>query len=139
MVVHEVEVVVNVEFGGFHLDTEMAIWLMEIKGWTVTEDPKESETTRYDLFGMGDCFWPTAKHTDKLGGHCDISFRMNRDLIECVKTLKNKRQGLSCYDRWMKTQDHKVLELGITTVQVHIEVEDVNDGKENIKCWTTEK
>jgi len=138
MIVEEVEVVINCGFGGFCLDTEMAIWLMEMKGWTVTEDPSMSETDRYDLFGMGDFFWPTGKHTDGGNDRCDASFRMNPDLIACVKTLQNKYKGLRTWERLKLKPEHKVFDLGIAKLRFHMDVINKYDGKEEVKCWVTE-
>jgi hypothetical protein len=138
MIVKEVEIVINCDFGGFSLDTEMAIWLMEMKGWTVTEEPSMSETDHYDLFGMGDFFWPTAKHTDGGNDRCDTSFRMNPDLIECVKALQDKYKELLVWQRLNLKPDHKVLSLGIAKLRFHVDVVNEYDGKEEVKCWVTE-
>jgi hypothetical protein len=128
MIVKEFEIVVNSDFGGFHLDTEMALWLMEHKHWRVTEDDNKFETDKYDLVGLGDYFWPTKKYNE-------TEFRMNADLIECIRTLKKKYQGLSYYER--KKSGAKVLDLALSRVQVHVEVQDECDGKETVECWTT--
>ena len=129
MIVKELEIVVNCAFGGFNLDTEMAIWLMEHKHWQVCESG-EFETDEYDLVGLGDYFWPTEKY-DK------TDFRMNPDLIECVKTLRDKYYGLSWSER--RKSNAKVLELGISFVEIRIDIENVHDGKEEVKvkCHAT--
>ena len=128
MIVKEFEIVVNGAYGGFGLDTEMALWLMEHKHWRVTEDDNKFETDKYDLVGLGEYFWPTKKYDD-------TEFRMNPDLLECVKTLKKKYEKLSYYER--NKSGAKVLDLAISKVQVHIQVKDVHDGKEEVECWTT--
>jgi hypothetical protein len=36
--VFELEVVLHRKYGGFHIDTEMALWLIENRGWTVVKE-----------------------------------------------------------------------------------------------------
>ena len=128
MIIKEFEIVVNEEYGGFHLDAEMALWLMEQKHWRVTENDNDFETTEYDLVGMKDCFWPTKKYGE-------TEFRMHADLLECVKELKKKYEAMSYLER--KRSNAKVLDFRIVTTQVNIEVEDIDDGIEQVKCWIT--
>ena len=61
---------------------------------------------------------------------------MNPDLVECVKELKKKYEKLDWIER--RKVEAKVLSLGISTIQVHVGIVDVHDGKEEIECWTKE-
>ena len=119
MIIHEFEIVVNVEFDGFRLDTEMAMWLVENKGWTITQDWEP--TKEYDLIDCkGNYFQPTNKYKK-------IEFRMNPDLIECVKELQKKYKSMNFLER----QKYGVCDL-------NVEVQDVHDGKEEVVVTSDE-
>jgi len=128
MIIKEVEVVINVEYGGFSLDTEMALWLMENKGWTSTNVDSGEDETEFDLISLGDMFLRSKKYDE-------VGFRMNPDLVECVKTLQKKHEGTN-WSGVAYNDIPKVLQLNVVHVEVHLTVEPVYDGIENIACWS---
>ena len=120
LLICEREVVINARYGGFHLDTEMAIWLMENKNWVVGKNK--------DLEDCGFDYYMPPQNTD------EIAFRMNPDLIECVCALKEIHKN----DVYPDSYYGHIHTLKIEKVKVYIGVENVNDGKEKITCWTEE-
>jgi hypothetical protein len=129
MIAHSFEIVINTEFGGFSLDTEMAVWLMENRGWRVSKTDSTCDL-EHDLVEMGaDRFVPTDKHVQH---YDDTKFRMNQDLIDCVRDLQ------ATYYRGPGWREAKVNCLEVKTINVHIDVEEYHDGKEEINCRAEE-
>lgn len=125
MIVHEFEIVIFTQFGGFCLTKEMATWLQEHKGWTVAEDQKQTDE---HLVSLDDrYFYPNSKRW-RDSDYVDL--RMNADFIECVKTLqaKYKDVGHRCKDEDIR----QLLGMSIREVSVFVEVNNVHDGKENL-------
>jgi len=74
-----VEVVIHTDYGGFSINTEMALWLMENRGWTVA--PKNADPAGHQLGeSIGDYFFSTEKD--------EVKLRTNKDLIDCVRAIK---------------------------------------------------
>jgi hypothetical protein len=135
-VIAEIEVVLHTNYGGFHVDTEMALWLMENKGWKIIEENnplgnyygKESEfpinwlkDSPHDYF-----FNPN---------YSSLKFRTNPDLIECVKTLKELHKN----DVYPMSRERYIHSLKVVKIKIHASVEDYYDGKERINCWHHEE
>lgn len=85
------EVVINDDYGGFGLSNEAFEWLIENRGWTVT-----------DINGEGNYINPEAdiclSHWNPMLGKYwlvknDKELRANKDLIDVVKLLKKKANG----------------------------------------------
>ena len=43
----QMELVLNVDYGGFSFNTEMALWLSENRGWTVLSEKKYNHKEKY--------------------------------------------------------------------------------------------
>lgn len=129
MIVFPTQVVINVNFGGFSFDTEMALWLSENRGWTIiSEKEYDYKKNDYPINVLVDCgnnrFY--SPHNDK---NDKIKLRTNLDLIDCVKALKEKHK-----DDKFPRQEH-IHNLAIKTVEVDVDVFDHHDGKERVECW----
>jgi hypothetical protein len=128
--VFEMEVVLHRKYGGFHIDTEMALWLMENRGWKVV---KESE---YDYNKKGD--WPLNYLVE---GFSDwyyhprsesLAFRTQKDLIDCVRALHEVHKD----DSYPESYYGHIHGLKVVKVKVFAEVEDYDDGHERVNCWS---
>lgn len=114
----EIELVLHTSFGGFHFDTEMALWLSENRGWNIIRyaDFDYKERGNYPvntLLDMNSCFLPP---------NDNVGLRSNKDLIDCVRALQ---AGNNRY----------VHRLTIMKVVIHVEIEDYHDGRERVNCW----
>ncbi len=126
MLLQTVELVVNSAFGGFSFDTEMALWLIENKGWTSSKENSE----KYDLVECGsDWYYPSIKYTDA------VSIRFHPDLIACVRGLQKTLTNVPRSERYK----HHVLDMTIVTVDINIGVIDYHDGKERVECYAAER
>lgn len=121
------EVVIHTQYGGFHIDTEMALWLMENKGWKIGrhEDPSV-DLVECDI---ADYYYP--QNPIKTN---DIGFRSHPDLVECVKTL----QQLHKNDDWTERKRTYVNNLSVVDIFAKIEIYHVFDGIETVRmqCFT---
>lgn len=122
----ELELVIHVSYGGFHLDTEMALWLLE-RGWNIVTQKEYEQNypkkypinTLHDLYGM---FCPMDD---------TIEFRSHPDLIECVRALQKLHED----DDWPERRQVYVHRLQVVKVKINVEIEDYNDGYERVSCW----
>jgi hypothetical protein len=129
----ELELVLNVDFGGFSFDTEMALWLSENREWIVIKESKYDYKLKdkYSINTLvemsGNYFY--SPHGDK------IELRSNRDLIDCVRALQKLHEN----DSFPDSHYGHIHNFAIKKVTVHVEIENYYDGKERIKCWTSEE
>jgi hypothetical protein len=125
----EMELVINVDFGGFSFDTEMALWLSEHRGWTVLPEKKYNYKEKYPINTLvemsGDYFYSP---------NDGIELRSNKDLIDCVRALQILHEN----DDYPEAYYGHIHNLSIKKVAVHIEIENYYDGKERIKCRVVE-
>lgn len=130
----ELEVVLNCKYGGFSIDSEMALWLMENRNWTVVKDSvydyksKNEFPTTCLVEGIGDWF-----HHAKYSFN-SIEFRSNRDLIDCVKAIKDIHKN----DKYPDSYYAHIHSLEVVKVGVLAEIEDYDDGHERITCQVIE-
>lgn len=125
----ELEVVLHVEYGGFSLDTEMALWLLENRGWTVVKEADFDYERRGEFplnvlveGGLSDHYYhPRAG---------SIAFRAHPDLRACVRALHAAHAG----DSYDERRACHVLALAVVTARVVVEVEDHHDGQERLTC-----
>lgn len=119
-----IDVVVNKKYGGFHIDTEMALWLIENYSYSVTSDPNEQA----DLLEVGyDYFVP---HNDWLGDLDSVHFRSHPDIVCCVATLKDLHKD----DEYPEKQYGHIHSLEIRRMKIYLEIEDHNDGIETVSA-----
>ena len=85
------KIIKNTCFGGFGLSDKACEWLIENKGWKVTEYEKDGNTLKdaeaeliVSTSSLGGKYW-TKENRDEL--------RVNKDVIECVETLGEKANG----------------------------------------------
>lgn len=112
------KVVINKCFGGFGLSTEAHEWLIENRGWKVTEYNKKGEkknksaqltlTDNERMFGK---YWDSISRED----------RTNKDLIDVVTELGSKANG-----------KHAQLEIIDIPDGIEWEIDDY-DGNESIE------
>jgi hypothetical protein len=124
MLIKKFEVVLNVEYGGFYFDEEMANWLKEHRNWTTDDDGFVAPSL---VKLSGGYYYPV----DRL----DVAaLRCNPDLLDCVKTLQKKYhdKGLSRFEMKRLQPRPKVADLEIKEIEIKFEVEDFNDGKEKV-------
>lgn len=122
MIINELKAVINREYGGFSFTQEISEWLEKNKGWKV------GETEDCDIIQYGkDYFFPSNK--DRV--------RTNPDLVECIETLQEKYKDTDYTERRKNHQLQQLFALRVKKVTVHLEVEDVHDGKEEISCWSS--
>lgn len=124
----ETEVVINVSFGGFSFDTEMALWLSENRGWNVIPEKKYNYKEKYPITTLiemsGDHFF----HPND-----DFNLRSNKDLIDCVRELQTLHEN----DSYPESRYGHIHALSIKKLSVHVEIENYYDGKERVKCWVS--
>lgn len=120
MKIKTIQIVLNVEFGGFSLDDEMVLWLAEHKGWTYAEGYDKNEFV--DLVGMHGHWVASAKYKND-------ELRTHPDLIECVKTLQAKYEDLPFSEKHY----HHIYNFAIEEIEVHVDVVEYHDGKERIE------
>lgn len=126
----QMELVLNIDYGGFSFNTEMALWLSENRGWTVLSEKKYNHKEKYPITTLiemtGDYFF----HPND-----SIDLRSNRDLIDCVRALQTLHEN----DTFPESRYGHIHNLSVKNISFHIEIEDYHDGKERIKCWTNEE
>lgn len=120
-----VEAVINTEFGGFSLNTEMALWLMENRNWKITKqwDCKEP---KHLVESIGDHYYVNDEKID---------FRLNKDLIDCVRALKEVHKN----DTYPESYYGHIHNLKIVKLKVNLSIENYHDGKERIGIYTEEE
>lgn len=126
----ELEVVLHRGYGAFHIDDEMALWLMEHRGWTMVKGMNAYPKGKWPMTCLDDeC------HDFVYSPHGDtIEFRSHPDLIACVKALKELHKNDSHSDK-MYGHIHK---LKIAKMEISAGIEDYNDGYERLNCSFTE-
>ena len=82
------KVVINRCHGGFDLSDEAVEWLINEKGWTLTEYTDEGEpiNPEADFIATGGYFFVQWRSKEK-------ELRTNLDLIKCIETLGEKVNG----------------------------------------------
>jgi hypothetical protein len=126
----EIELVLNTDFGGFHFDNEMASWLKQNRNWTILSEKEYDYKIKHPITTLvemtGGYFYSPSRD--------NIELRSNKDLIECVKFLKNKHKD----DVYPESYYGYIHDLSIKKVKINIEIEDYYDGKERINSWVDE-
>lgn len=127
----ETELVLNVDFGGFSFDTEMALWLMENRNWKIiSQDDYNYKIKDYPINVLiehsGDYYF--SPHSGK------IELRSNQDLIDCVRALQKLHENDSFRDKYYG----HIFDLAIKKVRLHLSIEDYYDGKEKISSYLEE-
>lgn len=130
-VVANIEIVINVTFGGFSIDTEMALWLIEHRGWVSKKEDAYDYTAKDQwplthLIESGSS-WIYSPHSDSM------AFRMHKDIIDCVQALQEQYKD----DGYQERRTRHVHHLKVIKAALHIDVEDYHDGKERVHCWHT--
>ena len=85
------KIIKNACYGGFGLSDKACEWLIENKGWKVTEYEKDGNTLKdaeAELILAENSFFN--KYLIR-GTHDEL--RVNKDVIECVETLGEKANG----------------------------------------------
>lgn len=139
MIVKTLEVVINTEYGGFSLTKEMAEWLQKEKSWKICADKDldlnskekyDAANREFDLIGWGSYY----RETDKWN---KIEFRTNAALIECIKFFKKKYKTASYTQRMHNADISAVCSLKIEVVNISLQIEDYDDGKEKIVSYVS--
>jgi len=121
----EMEVVIHVDFGGFHIDDEMALWLMENRGWTVTKD----HNANADLCEcFGNYFYPLKYEPDS------VVFRSHPDIVSCVRALQAAHKD----DEYRERYYGYIHKLKIQKVRPYLSIENYYDGKERLSVGWNE-
>lgn len=121
----ELEAVINIDFGGFSLSDEMALWLLENKSWTILDNKEYDYKKKYPVETLLDLGGDMNIHPDL---NSDIKFRSNKDLIECVRYFKKVHED----DKYPESYYGKIHSLSIKSLKFSVEIEDYYDGKEKI-------
>lgn len=118
------EIVINTKFGGFSLDTEMALYLQEKYGWEIINGDEYDYKKGYDINVLID-------HANDyfISPHRNvIEFRSNKELIECIRCLQNK------YKDDKHPRIGHIHNFTIKQVKVYLDIIDHYDGIEKIEC-----
>jgi hypothetical protein len=121
----ELEAVINVEYGGFSLSDEMALWLVENKKWKLLSNKEYDYKLKYPIETLLDLFKDMHIHPHM---NDEIEFRSNKDLIECVRHFK----ALHKNDEYPESYYGKIHTLRIEKIKINVEIDDYYDGKERI-------
>jgi hypothetical protein len=125
----EVELVLNVEFGGFSLDYEMAAWLRDNRGWTICSESDPPVKGKSAVGGtFGGVYWP---FVDKEPVYSSAHARVDPDLVACVKALQQLHADEK--DDHAKKRRRKVWSLRVFRVTTAVTVRDLHDGKETVE------
>ena len=122
----KVEVILNTSYGGFSIDTEMALWLMEHRGWTTDQDTRKAYHEKDS--------WPVNCLVEYGRDHYShprsdaFEFRANRDLVDCVKALKLLHED----DPFPQERHSHLHDLDVIEVTVELGIQDYHDGKERV-------
>ena len=124
----EIQLVLNTDFGGFSVDSEMALWLIENRGWKLIPANEFDYKTKYPVNTLIDSTFADLVHAPNAN---TLEFRSHPDLIDCVKAVKLAHKK----DSFPASRYGHIQKLSIKNVKVHLEIEDYHDGKEKINCW----
>ena len=127
----EFDIVLNRNYGGFGCCTEMALWLIENKGWTLIQhkDYDYKSKNKYPVTTIIDDKWNSYFLNNE-----SMELRTHPDLIECLKTLKaqfNPDNDLRSHDC---VYSKEIDDLEIMQVSVQLGVESYHDGHERLTC-----
>lgn len=129
---HEIELVLHRRYGGFSIDMEMALWLIENRQWTLIKHKdydyqKRNEFPLNCLIEMGrDYYHPNSD---------SLAFRSQKDLLDCVRAIQEVYKN----DSWSEAYHGHIQGLEITKVKIFAEIEDYNDGHERLNVWSREE
>ena len=112
-----IELVLHTDYGGFHIDDEIALWLMENRGWTISKKVEDDGT---DLYEYSSDYFVTRKHKSS-----SVELRSNPDLIDCVREL----QKLHKDDDFREKHYGYIHKLRVVKIEVKISIEDYHDGR----------
>jgi hypothetical protein len=129
MKITEVELVINVNFGGFSFDTEMALWLSENCGWTIIPEKNYNYKEKYSITTLIDM-----KGNLFISPNDGVELRSNKDLINCVRAVHALHEN----DDFPDSHYGHIHNLAIRKVDVHLEIIDHHDGIEKINCQIIE-
>lgn len=126
----KITLVLNTDYGGFSLDTEMAEWLRDNRGWSLLNHEFDGRCTDGTLKKalsriMSNIYYHPEQHS--------IEFRSNQDLIDCVRELREKRAN-STFNEWHYSHI-KCLE--VVEANVNFSVNNYHDGKERLEIGYT--
>lgn len=125
MIIHEVEIVLHKDYGGFRIDGEMAQWLFENAGWVLSDEYSTNMPPKH-LYKYSDDYYCGQDVSS-------VSFRTQPELINCVRVLLEKHKATkNNYSN--KPYIHNLV---IEKVQIHLDIEEYHDGKEKISCWNS--
>ena len=121
----ELNVVLNEDYGGFHLTKEMAEWMKKEYSQNNKKKKKYDYKQKYPintLLDMGGNMFINPSNNDS------IEFRSNQDLIKCVLHFKKVHEN----DDYMESRYGQIHSLNIKNVQIELGIKDYNDGKEKV-------
>jgi hypothetical protein len=122
-----VEVVIHTDYGGFHINTEMALWLMENRNWKIASKDMWDKTEGFQLIeSLGDYFYPTREFENAI--------RTNKDFIDCVRAIKKLHED----DEYPESYYGYIHKLSIVNLKVNLDIENYHDGKERVSCSVSE-
>lgn len=122
MKIGPIEVVIHNGYGGFHIDSEMALWLMENRGWRIGKPGEDVDL----IEGSKDWFYSDKFKTDS------FEFRTNKDLIDCIKSLKLIHKN----DKYPECYYGHIHKLSIVEVNIELGIENYNDGYEKVTVFS---
>jgi len=125
----DLEIVLHTDYGGFCLNDEMALWLVENRGWVIRKNAEYNykEKNNWPFLHLIDDDFDgiiSSPHMD------DLKFRSHPDLVSCVKALKELHKNDTYAQRCL------IHRLTIVKLSVFAEIERYNDGHERINCQT---
>lgn len=119
------EFVIHSSYGGFRVSLDMAMWLVENRGWKVVSKSEWDYDTKLPVCDLidygGDHFSPPSENDS-------TTFRSNPDLIACVLAIQAAHADDSFTDRYYRYEN------GLRIVKMYAEVgiENYNDGHERV-------
>lgn len=113
------KIVLNKEFGGFHLTEEMVNWLCTCREWPRSAFSNVSN----------DMYYLTGGHDNS------IYFRTGIDLISCVEYLQHTHIHATSSDR---RSCYVCSQLKVCQYEVEYSIEDYHDGKERLNFYGKE-
>lgn len=130
MMIPPLEIVLNVEYGGFSFDTEMALYLQEL-GWAVIKAKDYDYKAKYPVNTLIDCGNDYFTHPDLTS----IELRTHPDLIKCVKDLQKLHEN----DEYLESHyGHIPHNFKVQSLQLEIEIQNYDDGIERVKSYLRE-
>lgn len=123
------EIVLNKNYGGFGCCTEMALWLIENKGWTLIQYKDYDYKSKYPVTTIIDDKWNSYFPNNE-----SIELRTHPDLIECIKTLKAQFNPEDSYRSYGCIYSKEIDDLEIELVTINLGVESYHDGHERLTC-----